>query len=225
MSNQVAVPADLANIAAALQQSSTQAGAAGSGELYAKMTKFGEFVYGAENTEFEEDSLWAINPNGFQHGFVAWGTEAHGTAGTNVGEVMVSATQPMPSDADLPEVKGNWGKSVGIQMRCTNGEDEGLQALFKTNSLGGRKAYASILQEVVARITSGHADCVPLVTCTADHYIHGTYGKIFNPIFTVTGWSDMEGKQAAEPAAAIEKDAEPEPEPEAKPTRRRRKKA
>ena len=222
MSNQVALPADLADMAAALQQSSAQAGAAGGSDLYAKMTKFGDFVYGADGTEFEEGSVWAVNPNGFQHGHICW------DEGTPTGEVLVPATQPMPSEADLPAVSGKWGKQVAIQMRATNGEDEGIQVLFKSNSLGGRKAYATLLQAVIARIQAGKADCVPLVECHNDHYDHKTYGKIFTPEFKVVGWANREGERAEEPAAAIEAPTEPAEkpaEPEAAPRRRRRKAA
>src|SRR6056297_580511 len=176
MSNELTVPADLANMAAALQTSSTQAGTAGGGDLYAKMTKFGEFVYGAEGTEFEEDSVWAINPTGFRHGFICWHD------GFPTGEVLVPATQPMPQESELPQVQGSWSKQIGIQMRCTNGEDEGVQVLFKSNSLGGRKAYAAILQAVISRIQGGHEDCVPLVKCENDHYTHKSYGRIFTPV-------------------------------------------
>lgn len=218
------LPANVLNMAAALANSAAQAGSQGSGELFAKMTKFGEFVYGADNTEFEEGSVWAVNPQGFFHGFTAWGTKDHGTDGSNVGEVMVPATTPMPLESELPQVKGNWAKAVGIQMRCTDGEDEGTQVLFKTNSVGGRKAYASLLQAVIGRIQAGKADCVPLVECESDHYVHKTYGKIFTPEFKIVGWANMDGNKAEEPAGAIEApEEEPAEEPEAAPRRRRRK--
>ena len=214
------LPANVVNLAASLVNSAAQAGSANTGDLYAKMTKFGEFVYGADNTEFEEGAIWAVNPAGFQHGFVAWGDKNHGTEGSNVGEVMVPATQPMPGEGDLPDVKGSWSKAVAIQMRCTNGEDEGTQVLFKTNSVGGRKAYASLLQAVVGRIQAGHADCVPLVECESDWYDHKTYGKIYTPEFKVVGWANMDGEKSAEAPKAVE---EKPAEAEEAPRRRRRK--
>ena len=86
-----------------------------------KMTKFGEWVYGAENTEVEEDAILAVNPMGFQHGWTAWGSKDRGNDGVNVGEVMVPATQPMPDINDLPNVNGDWSKCIAVQMRVTNG--------------------------------------------------------------------------------------------------------
>jgi len=214
------LPANVTAMATALAQSASTAGASGSGELYLKMTKFGEWVYGPENTELEEDAILAVNPMGFSHGFQAWPDEG----GRPTGEVMVPATQPMPSEVDLPEVKGTWSKCVSVQLRQTNGEDSGLQYIWKGNSLGVRKAYAALLQEQVSRIQGGSEDFVPLVKLNADSYTHGTYGKIFTPEVEVVGWANMDGEQVEEPAAAIEKQDE-EPAAEEKPARRRRRKA
>ena len=222
------LPANVTSMAQALQASVSTAGSGGS-DQYMKMKRNGEWEFGVDSTVPEEDSLWAVNPTGFQHGFVAWGNAEHDNEGSMVGEVLVPATQPMPSEADLPNVKGKWTKGVSIHLRCTNGEDEGIQTEYKTNSVGGRKLYAKILQEVVGKITAGDADCVPLVSLESDSYRHAKYGEIHNPIMNIQGWSNMDGESAEEPTAAIEEEAPAEEpvqeEPEAKPTRRRRKKA
>ena len=220
------LPANILDMAAALAQSAGQAGSSGAGELYLKMTKFGEWVFGAENTEMEEGQQLAINPQGFQHGWVAWGSKARGNDGTHMGEVMVPATTPLPLEGDLPEVNGDWSKAIAVQMKCLKGEDKGLQLIWKANSLGARKAYASILQAVIERITAGNGQCVPIVELGNDQYTHNTYGVIKTPEVTIVGWMGMDGEQAEEPVAAIE-DATPseEPAPEEKPARRRRRKA
>lgn len=220
------LPSNITNMAAALAQSSVSAGAAGGGELYMTFSKFGEWCYGAEKTETEEGSVWAINPQGFTHGFIAW--DQSNTSNGPTGEVMVPATQPMPLESELPEVKGDWTKAIGVQLHCTSGEDEGAQSVWKANSLGARKAYAEILQAVIARIGEGVAEIVPLVELKADSYIHKTYGKIFTPVVEIVGWANMDGEPAAEPAAALEEQPvqeEPAAEPaaEEKPRRRRRK--
>lgn len=220
------LPASITNMATALVQSSVNAGAAGGGELYMQFTKFGEWVYGMDKTEVEEGAQWAVNPEAFTHGFIAW--DQDNTSGGPTGEMMVPATQPMPLESDLPAVSGKWGKAIGIVMRCTNGEDKGTQVLFKSNSLGGRKCYAAILQAVVTRIQEGNTGIVPLVELKADSYTHKTYGKIFTPEIEVVGWTDMEGNAAEEPAANLEAPEEApaeEPAPEEKPARRRRRKA
>ena len=55
-----------------------------------KMDKTGHWVYGADQTEIEDDSTWAVNPFSFVHGFIAWGD------GEVLGEKMVSVSQPLP---------------------------------------------------------------------------------------------------------------------------------
>jgi len=235
------LPANVLNMAAALASSASMVGARAGGELYMRFTKYGDWEFGAENVEVQEGSVWAINPHGLQHGWIAWGTKEQGTDGQNVGEVLVSATQPMPDRNNLPEVRGEWSSCIAVQMRCTNGDDEGIQVIWKSNSRGGRNAYADIVQAIVTRIGEGHAqDCVPLVELTADSYQHKTYGKIFTPVVDVVGWANMDGEAVEKPArlSADEKPARreavaasaPEPaeaveEAPAAPPRRRRQRA
>jgi hypothetical protein len=199
------LPANIANMATALAQSASQAGASVSSDAYMKFSKFGEWIYGVENTEVEDGSVWAVNPFGFMHGYTAWGTKAHGTEGQNVGEVMVPAMQSMPQEGMLPQVKGEWSKAVGIQMRCTNGEDEGVQVMFKANSRGGRKAYAALLQTLVARMATDEANCMPLVSLQSDSYDHKQYGKIFEPVITVVGWAAHGDEKPAPVSATTER--------------------
>jgi hypothetical protein len=231
MSNEVAtndaLPPSVQNMAASLAASVAAVGGAGGGDLYMKMTKFGEFVYGADQTPVEEGSIWAANPLGFQHGYTCWGTKEHGTEGQNVGEVLVPAATPLPDVSTLPQAKGNWSKAIALQVRCTNGEDEGVQTLFKANSDGGRKAYAGLLQALVEQLGKKVPEVVPLIELENDWYEHASYGKIFKPVFKVVGWTTMDGEAAP---AKIEEAANEEPAVAEKPAkeeapRRRRRKA
>ena len=207
------LPANVTAMAAALQKSASAAGGSGS-DKYMKMDRQGVFSFGAENLEPEEGSTWAANPMGLTHGWTAWGNKAHDTEGKNVGEMMVPATQPYPLEEDLPEVKGEWTKATALQLRCTNGEDEGIQVQFKTNSVGGRKAFSTLLQEMVNRMVAGETDVVPLLKLESDFYKHATYGKIFFPVFTITKWVSMDG----EPTTEDEEEAPAEDAPEDLPT-------
>ena len=217
------LPAELTSMATGLAASINTAGEGSTGnDLYAKMGKDGVFVYGADNTEFEPGAHWALNPLGIYHGFVAWGDKSHGTEGQNLGEVLVPASQPMPAESDLPEVKGSWTKAVALQLRCVSGEDEGVQVLWKSNSYGGRKAYAALLGAVVARITANEEAIVPIVECKSDSYQHASYGKIYNPEFEIQEWVTMDAKPEAAKVEAKEPEKEEEPEPEAPKRRRRR---
>jgi len=231
MGNEVAtpgnnLPANLSSMAAALAQSAVSAGAAGGNELYLRNTKFGEWLYGAENTEVEPDATWAVNPEGFMHGFIAW--DQDNTSGGPKGERMVPAVQPMPDVNELPDVGGEWGKCISIMLKCMSGEDKGLQLVWKSSSTGGRKAYAALLQDLIAQIGEDPASPVPVVELGMTSYTHKTYGKIFTPELNVVRWMSMDGEQGAEPAAAIEEKQAEEPaavEEEEKPVRRRRRKA
>ena len=212
------LPASVAAMAG-LANSVAVVGAAAGGEQFLKMTKFGEFVFGMEDLEVEEGSTWAINPTQFQHGWICWGTKQHGTDGECLGEVMAPAAGPLPEESSLPSKPGNWTKQISISLRCMDGEDEGIQAVFKTNSLGGRKAYAAIVGEVVAKIQDEDVACVPVVTMEADSYTHKKYGKIFTPEFKIVEWITLDGLAA---------DADPEEEEdeeEEAPKKRTRKKA
>ena len=224
------LPANIGNMATALAASVVAAGSPIGTDQYMKCAK-GEWSYGADDTQPEEDSVWAVNPMGFQHGFISWGSKSRGNAGVMTGEYMVPATDPMPDGDLLAVVNGDWSKAVAVQLRCTNGEDEGIQAVYKTNSSGGRKAYAKLLQALVARIDGGAAKCVPLVKLGVDSYNHKEYGKIYTPEMEVVGWTDMEGMptdeqpetlaapeaEAAVPARRTRTAAVVEPEEEAEP--------
>lgn len=229
------LPANINQMAAALAQSAQTAGASAGGELYMKFAK-GEWTYGAEETEADPDGEWAINPNSFQHGFVCWGVQGSPKEGTNLGERMVSAMEPLPAKGALPDIEdGEWSTCVGFQMRCTSGDDEGVQVLFKTSSHGGRKAYAAVLQAVISQLQKDASEPVALVKLGADSYKHAKYGKIWNPVLDVVGWASMHVQEAAEAAATGDADEDEdgaqddpppakEPEPEA-PRRRRRRSA
>lgn len=206
-----------------LAQSVAAVGGSSTGELFMKMDRTGVFIYGAEETEVEEGSLWAVNPHQFFHGWICWGDKEHGTEGAVQGEVMVPAIQPLPVQADLPEAPGTWTRQVSVSMRCMSGEDEGTECVFKTNSKGGLGAYAKLLSDIMDRLNQGHATVVPVVELESSYYTHKSYGKIFTPQFVVDNWVGLDGEEDAE--------EEPEEEPKAaakadkKPTRSRRRKA
>ena len=209
------LPAAVANLAGGLAQSAASA-ATTDGLQYMKFTKFGEFLFGADSIEVEQGSEWAINPQGFGHGWIAWGDKAHDTEGEMLGEVMGPAHEPMP--AQPGPVEGSWSEQRAMQMACISGEDAGTQCLFKVNSLGGKKFYASLVTEVVKRISGGEAKVVPVINLSADSYQHQKYGKIFTPTYKIVRWEEID---ATEPAAeAPEEEAPAEEEP-----RRRRRRA
>jgi hypothetical protein len=209
------LPAGLSNMSAALRQSAKQTGTGS--DPYLKCAK-GEWIYGADDTEVEEDSLWAVNPLSFEHGWVAWGSKERKNEGVNVGEIMVPAVQPLPDELALPEVNGDWSKSISFQLSCVSGEDEGTQVLYKANSHGAKKAYAVILELIVDKIDAGDSEIVPIVLLETDSYKHATYGKIHTPILEVKKWITLEANTIAEEEGEEEEEESEEetPKPKAK---------
>jgi len=185
MNNVNNLPASIQNMVTGLAQSAAAITDGGSGDAYLKMDKnTGIFMYGAEETEVEEGSKWAVNPYSFIHGFIAWGD------GSKLGEVMTPAVQPVPLRSELPDVGGDgWNEQVGMQMRCVSGEDEGTQVLYKGSALGLKKAYQGLLVEVINQIKSGNADMVPVVVLESDSYKHKKYGRIYTPQLRIVEWS------------------------------------
>ena len=69
-----------------------------SGVVLLKMDKTGHWVFGADQTEVEDDATWAVNPFSFVHGFIAWGD------GEVLSEKMVSVSQPLPELEAAPQI-------------------------------------------------------------------------------------------------------------------------
>ena len=181
-----------------------------SGTVILKMDKTGHWVYGADQTEVEDNSTWAINPFSFVHGYIAWGD------GEVLGEKMVSVAQPLPEiEAAPPNAKRGWEVQVGMSLKCLSGEDEGMEARFTTTSVGGKRAVQTLALELAAQVEKNQDKPVPVVRLKKDHYNHKSYGKIFTPVFEIVEWVSMDGK--AEEAAAAEA-----PAAEEAPRRRRR---
>ena len=82
------------------------------GSVILKMDKTGHWVYGADQTEVEKDTLWAINPYSFVHGYIAWGT------GEVLAEKMVGISEPLPDlDPPPPGAQAGWQPQVGMSLK------------------------------------------------------------------------------------------------------------
>lgn len=195
--------ARLQSKANALVSSASSVSNAGmAGVAYMRFSKFGDFTYGPDHIEVEKDSTWAVNLDSCVHGWQAWSE-----AGKPVGDLMVSAFEPLPLESDLPDVDGDWNKSVGFMLACVTGEDKGTVVLFKTNSVGGRDAYRDLINTAVAHLSENPEEVVPLVKLENSFYIHDKYGKIFKPVFEVDSYGTAE-LLGDDSAAAVEKATE-----------------
>jgi hypothetical protein len=191
------------SLSTALRALETDVGAAG--VVILKMDKTGHWVFGADQTEVEEDSTWAVNPFSFVHGFIAWGD------GEVLGEKMVSVSQPLPElDAAPPMARKGWETQVGMSMKCLSGEDKGMEVRYTTTSVGGKRSVQTLAVAIATQVDTDPKLPVPIVTLDKEHYSHKSYGRIYTPIFKITSWmsmTDEAGTPAEETAVAAETEA------------------
>jgi hypothetical protein len=172
-----------------------------------KMDKTGHWVFGADQTEIEEGSQWAINPFSLIHGYIAWGD------GEVLGEKMASVSDLLPElDAAPPGAKKGWETQVGMSLKCISGEDTGMEARFTTTSVGGKRAVQDLAVAIAEQVGKDQTTPVPIVTLGKEHYQHKSYGKIFTPVFAVQQWVSLTAEPAPAAVVAPEADA-PAPAP------------
>lgn len=179
------------DLSAALRKN-TEAVAGGNGQIILKMDRSGHWVYGADQTEVDRDSLWAVNPFSFVHGYIAWGE------GEVLAEKMVSITEPLPEvDVAPPQAKRGWETQIGMFVKCIEGDDNGTEARYTVTSVGGRKAMHALAMQVADQLDKDQAHPVPVVKLTNDYYQHKAYGRVYTPVFEVQEWISLDGDDAA----------------------------
>jgi hypothetical protein len=190
------------SLSTALRALETDVGAAG--VVILKMDKTGHWVFGADQTEVEDDSTWAVNPFSFVHGFIAWGD------GEVLGEKMVSVSQPLPElEAAPPMARKGWETQVGMSMKCLSGEDKGMEVRYTTTSVGGKRSVQALAVAIATQVDTDPKLPVPIVLLEKEHYSHKSYGRIYTPIFKIASWMSMTD-EAGTPAeeTAVEAEAE-----------------
>lgn len=180
---------------------SIKAAVGAEGAVILKMDKTGHWVFGADQTEVEDGSYWAINPYSFIHGYIAWGD------GEALGEKTVPVSQPLPElDPAPPGAKRGWEVQVGMSLKCMSGEDKNMEARYATTSVGGKRAVQQLALAIAEQVDKDPSRCVPVVTLGKEHYMHKSYGRIYTPVFKIVEWMSLEGptEDAAAPAASEE---------------------
>jgi len=169
------------------------------GNVILKMDKTGHWVFGAEQTEAEPDSLWAINPFSFIHGFIAWGD------GEVLGEKMVGVSEPLPElESAHKDAKRGWETQIGMSLKCTTGEDKDMEARFTTTSVGGKRAVQTLGVAIAMQVEKDQSKPVPVVRLKKDHYQHKSYGKIYTPVFEIVEWVGLDGAPEADAPFDVE---------------------
>ena len=190
---QAGLPA-VSTLSTALRSIQSDVGPAGT--VILKMDKTGHWVFGADQTEVEDDSTWAVNPFSFVHGYIAWGD------GEVLAEKMASVSQPLPElDEAPPGAKKGWETQVGLSLKCISGEDKGMEARYTTTSVGGKKAVQAIAIALAEQVEKDQSKPVAIVRLKKDHYSHTASGKIYTPVFEVLDWVSMDGEPVVEEAA------------------------
>ena len=186
----------VASLSTALRTIATDVSASSTSII--KMDRTGHWVFGADQTEAESDSTWAVNPFSFVHGYIAWGD------GEVLAEKLVPVTEPLPElEAAPPGAKKGWEPQTGLSLKCISGEDTGMEARFTTTSVGGRKAVQTLAVEIATQVDKDQGKPVPIVKLGKDHYTHKSYGRIYTPVFEVLEWMSMDGEAAEEAAPAV----------------------
>lgn len=163
------------------------------GSVIIKMDKTGHWVYGADQTETDDDSTWAVNPFSFVQGFIAWGDAVV------LGEKMVPVSEPLPELEPAPSgAKKGWEAQVGMSLKCLTGSDKDLEARFTTTSVGGKRAVQTLAVAIAEQVEKDQSKPVPVVRLKKDHYQHKSYGRIFTPVFEIVEWIGMDGEATAQ---------------------------
>jgi len=170
-----------------------------------KLAKSGIWLYGVDETDVQENSQWAANPDSICHGYVAW------KEGSLEGQVMVPMHESPPRVDQLPTITSprGWQFQYSINLMCLTGEDKGTEVIYPTNSVGGVRAHKKLHQDILRHLDDDLNTPCPVIHLEVDSYVHKEFGTIYVPTLTIVSWLAMEGPQA-EAVAEEENGGEPE---------------
>jgi hypothetical protein len=190
----------------------------------------GEWNVGLNNEPCQEGSIWMIDPRSLEHGYICWDSDT----ATKLGEVMTpmyDRNRPKPA---LPApIQGHpYKEQRAFAAVCMNGDHEGLTALYRASSVGAIKGVDPLVTAIRVQINKAKEAGVksnddlyvyPLVQLGSSDYKHSNpaYGRIWNPIFTVVGWANHQGKERPVAASPVDVPHVPKPQPEAAPVQRK----
>ena len=170
---------------------------------FLRLGRDGLWIYGAENIQVEDGSLWAANPLQIEHGWVAWDrSKGADNSGGPVGEVMVPMNQALPPKDTLKDVGHDWDYQMAIPMLCLNGTDKGEEVLYKANSVGGIDALDGLIKAIGLQLDADETKPVPVIRLGSGSYQHRKYGKTYTPDLTIIDWVPLAEQmpEVADPA-------------------------
>ena len=188
--------ADYANqLLGGLLESRTTVMATGGGKSLLRLARDGEWIFGQGDDPVQKGSHWAINVKTLGWGSVCWTNYPTGQKNKRLGIVVAPMTQPKPA-VPAPIEGFPFVDFVTFDLLCLDGEDEGLEVTYGANSVGGMRAFIKLRDAIIGQLQKDIRYPCPVVTLSTEDYKHNSYGKIFNPIFNITGWADLGGNLA-----------------------------
>jgi hypothetical protein len=194
---------DLSKMAVAAR---SMAAAVPSPMSYLKMSKSGDWVYGAEEDEVPAGTQFLVNPQSFQRGVIAWQDTSNGQPAAKLDERMYSVFDDNPPEpGDCPKGSRGWETQFGFAMLAVNGgKMTGTELQYRASSDGGKRAISALIAEVAEGAPSNPGK-VPLIVLDNRSYKHASYGKIYAPVFKIVKWAPLPADKAAVKTAAKRK--------------------
>lgn len=177
------IPFERQKMMAALKHAPEDSGTVA--HAFLRMGKAGEWTYGVQGAPLPTGVEFAVNPQGFQQGWICWGD-----ASNKMGDVVGPMDKPLvdyPESTDISTSEHGWQKQLGCQLKVISGKLAGTELVYRANSYGGKRAIAELMQKVGTQMEAGD-DFVAVVTLGSLTYKHLKYGKIANPVITVERW-------------------------------------
>ena len=184
-----------AQLLGGLMESRTTVLATGGGKPLLRLARDGEWIFGQGDDLVEEGSHWAINVRTLAWGSVCWTNYPTGQKNKRLGLVVAPMTQAKPP-VPAPIEGFAFVDYVTFDLLCLDGEDAGLEVTYGANSVGGMRAFTKLRDAIIVQLQKDIQHPCPVVTLETEDYKHNAYGKIFNPIFIITGWADLGGNLA-----------------------------
>lgn len=202
---------DLADrLLAGIEESQASTLIAGGGADLIKLAKGdGTWSIGQADDPMQVGSFWRIDLLSICHGYICWSDYKGARKNERLGEVMVPMSEPKPMKPQ-PIDGFAFQEQRSFEAECLNGEDAGAVVQFKNGSVGTLRAFRKLEDTIKAQLRSDRAFPFPVIEFKSEFYKHADYGKIWNPIFEVVDWTDVNGnlKSGGAPEASL-----PEPKP------------
>jgi hypothetical protein len=179
-----------ARLNAGIQKSQSSTVIAGGGKPLLRLRKELGWQFGPSNEQVQEGSQWAVNIFTLSHGWQCWVRQKANDKGVLKGEVFVPITSdkpPRPAPIDGTEFE----EARSFELKCTLGDDEGLEVQYKVRSIGGLRACSDLVDAISEQLVHDPAHATPVIELEMDSYEHKGLGTlVYIPIFKIVEWTD-----------------------------------